>query len=175
MVAMVEAKRFLGQEFLTWLVRRIEEGDGRVNWQGEVAELSLGDRVVLESPLGVHERLTLVGPGDMRAELGAGLRRGKLVDRARLLLKRGERQWELTLDGSRLTYDALRCPKLGSRNGEEDERAGFETDLFLRVADVEEAIGVLDELLAEFFRLRASGSWQKKELPVLRAWADSLR
>ncbi|HJQ84132.1 MAG TPA: hypothetical protein VKA21_08655 [Candidatus Binatia bacterium] len=168
-LAVVETKRFLGREFLTWLVHRIEEGDGRVEHDGQTTELQLGDRVVLAGGPDDRARLTVVGEGDVRAELGAGLRRGKLVDRARLILLRGERRWELVLDGGRLGYEALRCPPLGPRDGDR------ENDLYLRLADVEDALGVLDRLFAEFCLVRASAGWRERALPALRAWVDGLR
>lgn len=175
-LAVVDAKRFLGREFLTWLVHRAEEGGGRFEVDGDVVEITLGERIVLE---GGHDRsrLTVVGEGDVRPELGAGLRRGKLIDRARLAITRGERRWELALDGGLLTYDALRCPKLGERDAAfaDDPRAAFENDLFLRLADVEETIGVLDRLFADFCRLRGASAWTARSLPELRAWVDGLR
>ena len=174
-LAVVEAKRFLGREFLTWLVHRIEEGDGGVAHEGVVTELQLGDRVVLAGAR--DERLTVVGAGDMRAEIGAGLQRGKLIDRARLVLVRGERRWELTLDGGLLAYEAVRCPPLGPRDAaqQEDPRAALENDLFLRVADLEDALGVLDRLFADFCRVRGATAWQAATLPALRAWVEGLR
>jgi hypothetical protein len=90
---------------------------------------------------------------------------------------RKDRRWELTLDGGMLCYDGLRCPPLGERDGgaEGDQRAQLENDLFLRLADLEEAIGVLDGLFAEFCTLRGGSAWQARELPALRAWvADFL-
>lgn len=171
-VVVAETKRFLGREFLTWLVHHIEEGGGRIARPEGSIELHLGDRVTLEGPV-KGERLTLAGPGDLRTELGAGLRRGKLLDRAHLILKRGERRWELVLDGGMFTVGALRCPPLGERDGG-DPRAAFENDLFLRLADVEEALGVLDALFADFCKLRASRAWQHDALPALRDWIEKL-
>ena len=173
-LAVVEAKRFLGREFLTWLVWTLEEGDGRLEHHGDVVELRLGDRVVLTGTGVDKPRLTVAGTGDLRAEIGAGLRRGKLLDQARLVLQRGERRWELSLDGGLLTYDALRCPPLGERGGTDDARAGLENDLFLRLADVEEAVSVLDGLYAEFCSLRAAPGWRSTTLPRLQAWAQTL-
>ena len=175
-LAVVETKRFLGREFLTWLVHRIEEGEARVAVDGGSIELQLGDQIVLEGTSIDRARLTVVGAGDVRAELGAGLRRGKVVDRARLVVIRGERRWELVLDGGMLTYDALRCPPLGDRDGGgTDPRAALENDLFLRLADVEEAVGVIDTLFAEFCRVRGSSAWSGEALPAIRGWVDGLR
>lgn len=176
-LAVVQEKRFLGREFLTWLVHRIESGNARFEIDGSVVELALGDRVVLEGGPADRARLTVVGEGDLRAEMGAGLRRGKLLDRARLVVRRGERHWELTLDGGMLVYEGLRCPALGARDGDGDDdgRAGFENDLFLRLADVEDAIGVLDQLFADFCRLRGAAAWTTRTLPALREWVDTLR
>lgn len=176
-LAVVETKRFLGREFLTWLVHTIEEGGGRITRDSDVIELQLGDRVTLAGTGPDKPRLTVAGTGDLRAEIGAGLRRGKLLDQARLAIVRGERRWELTLDGGMLTYDGLRCPALGDRDAgaQDDPRAAFENDLFLRVADVEDAIDVLDRLYAEFCTLRGSSAWASRILPTLRAWVDGLR
>ena len=162
-LSVVETRRFLGREFLTWLVERLEEHGGRIEIDSDAVDLALGDRVVLEAGGDPGARLTLVDEGDLRPELGVGLRRGKLLDRARISISRGERRWELTLDGGLLTYDSLRCPKLGPRDGEatDDRRAAFENDLFLRLADIEDAIekfglargADLDALSADFEKL----------------------
>jgi hypothetical protein len=142
-----------------------------------VIELQLGDRVVLAGTGPDKPRLTVAGTGDLRAEIGAGLRRGKLLDQAKLVIVRSERRWELSLDGGMLTYDSLRCPQLGDRDAgtQDDPRAAFENDLFLRIADVEDAIDVLDGLYAEFCRARGSGKWSGTMLPALKSWVDSLR
>ncbi len=173
-LSVVEEKRFLGREFLTWLVGRIEEGGGRVEIDGEYVDLALGNRVVLEQGGDPGAKLSLVDEGDMRPELGAGLRRGKLLDRARLSITRGERRWELTLDGGLLTYDSLRCPTLGDRDPSDDPRAALENDLFLRLADIEDAVGVLDHMFAEFCAARGGAEWENKALPELRAWVEDL-
>ncbi len=176
-LAVVETKRFLGREFLTWLVHRIEEENGRVDRDGQPFEIQLGDRVVLAGDGRDKARLTVVGEGDTGSEIGAGLRRGKLIDRARLVLLRADRRWELTLDGGLLTYDALKCPPLGERDAgaQDDPRAAFENDLFLRLSDADEALAVLDDLFAEFCRVRADRAWGVETLPALRAWVDGLR
>jgi hypothetical protein len=171
-LAVVETKRFLGREFLTWLLHHLEEGGGKKD--GDGWEIALGDRVVLAGDPDGKARLTLVGAGDVRGEIGAGLRHGKLVDRARLVLTRGERRWELTLDGGLLAYETVRCPTLGERDPGADPRAAFENDLFLRLADVEEPLALLDGLFAEFCRVRGSKAWGTEVLPELRAWVAGL-
>ena len=82
-LAVVETKRFLGREFLTWLVYRIEEGEAHVEHGGQPFEVQLGDRLVLAGEGQDRPTLTLTGAGDVRPEIGAGLRGGKLIDRAR--------------------------------------------------------------------------------------------
>lgn len=175
-LGVVEAKRFLGREFLTWLVYRLEEEGGRLAIDGDVVEMALGDRVVLQEPGESQARLTLVDAGDVRSELGAGLRRGKLVDRARLSITHAERRFELTLDGGLLTYDGLRCPPLGERDAglADDPRAALENDLFLRLADLEQVVGFLDRLFASFCTLRASARWEAEVVPALRRWIAEL-
>ncbi|HEY8516914.1 MAG TPA: hypothetical protein VIS07_15500 [Candidatus Binatia bacterium] len=175
-LAVVEKKRFLGREFLTWLLWRLEEEGGRFAIGGDVVEIALGDRLVLQEQGERNGKLTLVDEGDVRSELGAGLRRGKLVDRARLSVTLQDRTWQLTLDGGLLTYDSLRCPPLGPRDAAlaDDPRALFENDLFLRLADVEHVVRLLDGLFAEFCELRASARWESETVPQLRSWVAEL-
>ena len=175
-LSVVEAKRFLGREFLTWLVYRAEESGGTFELGGQPVEIHLGDQIVLAGGHDGKARLTVVGTGDVRAEMGAGLRSGKLVDRARLHVRRGERRWELTLDGGLLDYASVRCPTLGDQDAglRDDPRAAFENDLFLRMADVEDVVEVLDALFAEFCRLRATEDWRQHALPELRGWVEGL-
>lgn len=175
-LAVVESKRFIGREFLTWLVYRVEESGGRLIAGDDVIELALGDRIVLQESGERNARLTLVDEGDMSLELGAGLSRGKLLDRARIAITRAERRFELTLDGGLLTYDSLRLPKLGDRDPAlgDDPRAAFENDLFLRLADLEEVVGLLDRMFAAFCELRVSPAWSGETLPALRAWIADL-
>ena len=81
-LAVVETKRFLGREFLTWLVHRLETAGGQIAEDGVVVQLALGDSVVLAGGAPDKARTTVVGAGDLGSEMGAGLRRGKLLDRA---------------------------------------------------------------------------------------------
>ena len=55
-LAVVQAKRFLGREFLTWLVHRIEDVDRKLEFDHDVVELVLGDRVVLEGGTGDYKQ-----------------------------------------------------------------------------------------------------------------------
>lgn len=175
-LAVVETKRFLGREFLTWLAWRLEDEGGRIQLGDDVVQLALGDRLALRERAANGGRITLVDPGDMRPELGAALRRGKLLDRARISVQRGDRKWELSLDGGLLTYDSLRCPPLGPRDPApgDDARAHFENDFFLRLADVEDVVGVLDRLFKAFCETRAASSWETTTLPAMRSWIAEL-
>lgn len=172
----IETTRHLGREFLTWLVQRIEEEGEKLEVGGEVVEIVLGDRVLLAGGGESPSRLTIYEEGDMRLELGAGLRRGKLIDRAQLRLRRGEQAFELTFDGGLFTFDSLRPPKLGPREDalKDDPRAALENDLFLRLADIETLTGIFDQLFAEFARLRVSSAWTEEALPELRRWVAEL-
>ncbi len=57
----------------------------------------------------------------------------------------------------------------------DEARGRFENDLFLRLADVEEAIAIIDHLFAEFCRERGSTRWAGRTLAALQAWVDELR
>jgi hypothetical protein len=108
--------------------------------------------------------------------MGAGLRRGKLLDQAKLVLlaASGAGSCHSTAVSSPTTASA--APRSAPRDAAapEDRRAAFENDLYLRLADVDDAVGVIDRLFAEFCRARAASSWRARTLPALRAWVDEI-
>ncbi len=125
LVDIIAEKRFLGQEFVTWLWFKSEQRGGAVDIPG------IGDVVV------VFEKHMLLeyGDGDSRekvicqglqaemTEARTGLRMGKKLEQARILLGRGEYEWNLTLRASMFDFKSVKPPKTmaGSEESDGDE------------------------------------------------------
>ncbi len=153
-----------GREFLTWLFWRTDREGGRFELpkSGEIF-LWIEDRLVFKDG-GEKPASTAVSGGDpARApESKAALAGGKRLARVKVGLKRGEREWSLTLDGETLDVTALKIPALFTER--EDEV------LYERVALLEEAVFAVEELFGQFARARVSGTWERGEQAAIARW-----
>ena len=171
LVDLMVEKRFLGQEFLTWLWYASEKRGGMLDVPG------IGDIVV------VFEKHLLLeyGEGDsfeklicqgLQAELNearTGLKMGKKLEQARILLGRGEYEWNLTLKGSRFDFKSVKTPKTMASSEEADDSAAIEGRILDKVGLYEEALHLVDEMFRMFLKLRISAQWPG-EVDGIRAW-----
>ncbi|MEN8140968.1 MAG: hypothetical protein ABFR97_07055 [Thermodesulfobacteriota bacterium] len=174
LVDLIAEKRFLGQEFLSWLWYKSEERGGTVLLpeSGEDIQLVFEKHLLLEYGEG-EEREKVVCQG-LQAELKearTGLRQGKKLEQARIHLVRGEYEWHMTIKASLLEYRSVKVPKTmaGAEEGDDDE--AVEGRLLDRIGLLETVYRSMDELLAQFIRLRIGGQWPE-ELARLRAWIN---
>ena len=108
-----ETHGFLGEEFLTWLWFR---------WEPEGGEFALpGGRVV---GIAIDDLLTFAAPSDDETEqtlrhglptrteeARTGLRQGRRLRKARLLIAEGERQWSAVFDGPTMGLGSVKLPE----------------------------------------------------------------
>lgn len=156
---------FLGEEFLTWLSFRLDSQGGHfaLAKSGDV-DVWIDDRVLLTERGVENAAETSVKGGDpARApETQAALAGGKMFARARVGVRKQDKEWSLTLDNQLVTR-GLKLPAL--MTDEADEK------LFERVALLEELNLVFDELFEEFCDVRFGELWEKSVLPAMRKWA----
>lgn len=171
-----------GREFLTWLYWRTDQEGGRFELRksGEVI-VWVDDKMLFKDPAdgpaqpGASARAegrasgakaascSLAGGDPARApEARAALAGGKRLSKVKLGLKRGEREWAFTIDGETLDLAALKLPAL--LTGQEDEK------LYERLALLEEAAFVIDELFGEYAKARLSDHWEKKDRAWIHRW-----
>lgn len=171
LVDLLVEKRFLGQEFLTWLWFASERRGGMIDVPG------VGDIVV------VFEKHLLLeyGEGDsfeklicqgLQAELieaRTGLKMGKKLEQARILLARGDYEWNLTLKGSTFDFKSVKTPKTMATAEEAGDSAAVEGRILEKVGFYEEALHLIDEMFRMFLKLRVSEEWQT-ELVAVQEW-----
>lgn len=161
-----------GREFLQWLYWRTDQEGGKFTLprSGEIA-LWIEDRMFFKEPGEADPKpgtprpasTTLAGGDPARApEARASLAGGKRLTKVKLGLKRGEREWSFVLDGETLDVTALKIPALFTE--EEDEK------LFERLALLEEASFVVEELFGEYAKARLSDDWERKDQAWQQRW-----
>ena len=171
LVDIIAEKRFLGQEFLTWLWFRSEERGGTVELPG------LGDiTVVFEKHLlleyGEGESREKVVCQGLQAELKearTGLLMGKKLEQARVLFGRGDLEWNVTVRASVVDFSSVKTPKTMSGADEADDEAAVEGRIIEKMSYYEELLGLIDASFRLFLEVRLSDAWPA-ELERLRQW-----
>ncbi len=144
----VDATRFLGLEFAVWLWHAHDKREGRHSVAGEVFDLQFGDNLLLEGQLDQAER--------------CALSLGKLPTRARLSLKKGEREWAFQFDFEGFATSGVKIPA--------ELRADDSPESFAeRMTLIEELDDTLHALFGAFLRDRLSGGWAARR-DELREW-----
>jgi hypothetical protein len=172
LVDLIVEKRFLGQEFLTWLWYKSEERGGTVLLPGTGdIQLVFEKHMLLE--YGEGESFEKIICQGLQAELNearTGLRMGKKLEQARIHLVQGEYEWHMTLKASLLEFRSVKPPKTMAASEEGEMAEAVEGRLLDRIGMLETATRTVDELFRLFLEIRTSpGAWQD-ELARIRKW-----
>ena len=172
LVDLIVEKRFLGQEFITWLWYKSEERGGTVLLPGTGdIQLVFEKHMLLE--YGEGESFEKIICQGLQAELNearTGLRMGKKLEQARIHLVQGEYEWHMTLKASLLEFRSVKLPKTMAASEEGETAEAVEGRLLDRIGMLETATRTVDELFRLFLEIRTSpGAWQD-ELVRIRQW-----
>jgi len=170
LVDLIAEKRFLGQEFLTWLWYKSDERGGTIYLpsSGDIL-LVFEKHLLLEYGEGdTLEKLICQGLQSELQEARTGLAMGKKLEQARLLLRRGDYEWKFTLKGSTMEFRSVRLPKTMTQAEEGDDAAAAEGMVLDRIGLYEELLRTIDELFRMFLELRAGKDWPQ-ELEKVKA------
>lgn len=171
LVDIIAEKRFLGQEFLTWLWFKSEERGGTVDLPG-IGDIAVAfeKHMLLEYGEGeAHEKIICQGLQAELNEARTGLRMGKKLEQARIVLGRGEYEWTLTVKASIFDFKSVKAPKTMASSEESDDPAAVEGKLLEKIGLYEQCLQLVDELFRLYLNLRLSSGWET-ELSKLRAW-----
>ncbi len=132
----------VGQDFLTWLwfFSEVRGGFARLGGTGEFAVMIEGPLTFVMEGQGAHETVLRRGAPAISAEAKIALLSGKKLKRARLVLARGQEQWQATVDADSFVFRGLKLPegeKLEpvSRFEERIQAIGVFRDAFLALYD----------------------------------------
>jgi recombination associated protein RdgC len=172
LVDLMVAKRFLGQEFLTWLWYKSEERGGPIFLEkaGTDIVVVFEKHILLESGEGEsYEKLICQGLQTELQEARTGLAMGKKIEQARIMLTRDDHEFHFSLKASLFEFRSVRLPKTLTGSDEGDDTDAVEGRLLDRIGLYQIPMRTIDELFTMFLKIRVGAEWPK-ELAKLRNW-----
>ena len=170
LVDLISEKRFLGQEFLTWLWFKSDMAGGAIHTTKGDIGFVFEKHMLLEMGEGEsHEKVICQGLQAELNEARTGLRMGKKLEQARIHMVQDEYEWHMTLKGSLLEFRSMKTPKTMAGSEEGDDEAAIEGRILDKIGLLETAYRTIDELLMQFIKLRISDHWPT-ELSQLQKW-----
>ncbi len=167
LIDLINSRRFLGSEFLTWLWFKVDCHDGLLDVKdiGRV-ELIFDDQMTLDAYLAETQRNDLRGGAPAYSpEALTALRQGKRPIKAKLRVIREGREWSFAFKAETFDLGAIKIPAL--LTDETDEQ--FWERMYL----VEELEGVVHGLYREFLSVRLSNDWSERFVGAMQAWIES--
>ena len=177
LVDLIQEKRFLGQEFLTWLWWKSEERGGTVFLpeRGDIT-LVFEKHMLLEYGEGESsEKLVCSGLQAELQEARTGLQVGKKLEQARIQIIHGDHEYNFTLAAGLMEFRNVKLPKTaGTENSKSDDPEETEGMILERIYLFEELFRLVNELFTVFLALRVGEEWQE-ELQKIRRWVGRSR
>lgn len=161
--------RFLGFEFLTWLWFYAEQArEPLVLPDNRVAEVHLGERLVLMLPGEGREKVVCTTQANALHEARTALRQGKLVEELQIFLRVADNEYLLTLDSSLWAVKGLKTPKQLPDYAEEDVDGRFLEKMYF----LEEVSTVINMVYGKFLAERLGPGWDSDSMPLLKQWIE---
>ena len=171
LIDLIQEKRFLGQEFLTWLWYKSDERGGSilVPERGDVSVL-FEKHMLLEYGEGEQaEKVICRGLQTELKEARTSLALAKKPEQARIRLAWAEHEFGVTLTAAVFEFRNIRLPKTVAGADEGGTREDMEGRILERIALFELLTGLILDLFRLFVNIRASQQWQE-ELGKMRTW-----
>ncbi len=153
----------LPSEFMTWLWYASVRDGGSMNLGGDIGwiDVWVDDRIAFRGAGDDRPRAVMTGDNAAEAvESRAALAGGRVVKELRLAIRRGDREFGLTLRNPTLDLAQVKLPS--SMTGDEA--------IYERMALHEELSYLVAGLLRVFARERTDEAYRETTLPKMRAW-----
>jgi hypothetical protein len=175
LVDIIAEKKFLGQEFLTWLWWKSEERGGSVSLPGK-GDISIvfEKHMLLEYGEGTaSEKLICRGLQTELKEARTGMFMGKKLEQARIRLEQDQYEWSFTLAAGMMEFRNVRLPKTAATEGDAaNKKEEMEGMILERLYLFEELIRIVNALFRIFLQVRICSNW-KDEVVKIRQWVNS--
>ncbi len=160
LIDVIQQKKFLGNEFLTWLWFQSEQNGGTYALsEDETITFWIDDRLELSSNDPSDQRNVLRGGTPaLSPEAKAALQQERKASQAKFRLSKGEREWVFVIDGSNLDLRSVKLPAL--LTSEEDDR------FYERVHLLEELKECIETLFSKFITVRSGPNWPAERLAM---------
>lgn len=171
LVDLIAEKRFIGQEFLTWLWYKSDERGGSIELPGYGDIIVVFEKhMLLEYGEGEsNEKCICSGLQTELQEARTGLKMGKKLEQARLQLIKGEYEYNFTLAGALMEYRNVKLPKTAGTEQDDDSPESIEGMVLERVFLFDELVRTVNELFRLFLERRTGDDW-RGEVARMRTW-----
>ncbi len=174
LVDIISEKKFLGQEFLTWLWWKSEERGGSISLPGQGDIVVVFEKhMLLEFGEGQSsEKLICRGLQTELKEARTGISIGKKLEQARMRIEQSEHEWSFTLAAGLMEFRNVRLPKTaGMEEDSPDKQQEAEGMVLERIFLFEELVRIVDSLFKIFLEARIGTGW-REEILKIRGWVD---
>lgn len=176
LVDLMVEKRFVGQEFLTWLWWKSEERGGSIELgsEGDIT-VAFEKHMLLESGEGESsEKIICTGLQTELQEARTGLQMGKKLEQARIVINHNSHEYSFTLSGALMEYRNVRLPKTAAtENDKSDNPEEIEGMILERIFLFEELVRIVNTLFGMFLKVRLGERW-REELQKIRQWVAKM-
>jgi hypothetical protein len=164
----IKKNRWLGWEFLQWLMYRSSEGSSEYKVAREgVAEKGaqfiafVHDRFVLiEEHEDGKRKSSITGPQKAFSEARKAIQSGKNISEATIYFEKDMFKWKLSLKGDIFAFASFSCPPVKiEKDGTTDPAMERDAVFFERMALLETGIQLFESLFASFLSDRMFGPW----------------
>ncbi len=153
------SQAFLGEEFLTWLWFRIETEGGEFDLTRDRQVGVVVDDFITFAPREEEdtEQTLRKGMPTRTVEARVALASGHRLRKAKLVVALGERMWNFTFVGATMGFSGLRVPEDDEDAESAEERSRDRVASFLEIQEI------VQELYAQFLRVRLDRDYRRKE------------
>jgi hypothetical protein len=170
----VDDHAYLGREFLTWLLYRVDTGHASFDGEAGACSFGFGARAKLAAAVGFATEVTVKGKCPAAgAEVRAAIGSGHTLREAELLVRSGDQEWKCVLVADTLDLRGVKLPQVTDKadSAIDNDPAG-EREIILA-----DRLALLDALEAHvraaygaFLGERLAPRWRAKVVPALREW-----
>lgn len=176
----IKKNRWLGWEFLLWLMYRTSTGSSmyEINQDGPALRderfLSyLHDRFVLssEGEDGIRKS-SIIGPQRNFSEARRAIQDGKNITEALLYFEKDSLKWKMSLKSDLFAFGSFACPAVTiARDDRTDPVREREAAFFERMNLLETGLQLFNSIYAAFLSERLQGKWQGT-IREIRTWLN---
>lgn len=167
LVDLINSRRFVGSEFLTWLWFRVDCFEGLLDVEGiGRIEVIFDDQLTLDAYVAETQRNDLRGGAPAYSpEAITALRQGKRPIKAKLRIIKDNREWAFSFKAEEFDLSAVKVPALLTKEPVEQ--------FYERMYLIEELEELLHALYREFVMVRLDDAWEDKFIGAMKTWIES--
>jgi hypothetical protein len=170
----VDDHAYLGREFLTWLLYRVDSGQASFDGEAGAVSFGFGARAKLAAAVGFATEVTVKGKCPAAgAEVRAAIGSGHTLREAELMVRSGDQEWRCTLVADTLDLRGVKLPQVTDKaEAAADLDPGAEREAIMgdRLALLDALEAHIRAAYAAFLGDRLAPRWRAKVVPALRDW-----